>query len=473
MFYGERRVVASLRTRSVHAILWRGALLLALAVGAWFACSDDETTGPGGAGGAAYLGPSSFEDVSREYWAHDEIETLFQEGYVSGCHTSPRRYCPEDGMTRAEAAVFVVRGVRGAHFEPRQPTEQVFEDVPLSAWYADWVTQLYDDGYTDGCAYDSNTDRRWYCPLDEVTHAEASVFFLRMLNGTDYEPPAATGLFSNVPVTSWAAKWLEKAFLQGLIPPHLVPDDFTPAGLTFDGPFEPATRGEAAYMMYRAKEPADYNPLGGPDLPITFWTRDELDNKRDIVQLAATVQDWLLRFRGDRWWNGVFPHEKQLAAWLLFEEAGGCYPNENGVYGCCFPDADMGHMVRYTRYDFRDGMSDSALANFTSFFNPNSGRSFDSADWEELVGPILNGSVMDLSYHLQLVEDVYSETYRRPDYFWWWDYCETREQYRRDRSWITDAVHETQNYCTGKPFYFTSDYSIRAMVIQDLEPNCQ
>ncbi len=471
MFFSEPGTYVPRHGRGLRTLLLRGALLLILPAGLWLACTDD-TTGPEGSGGSDYLGPSSFMDVSRQHWAHDEIEVLFQEAYVAGCSSQPRRFCPDDAMTRAEAAVFVVRGVNGAGFIPDAPQVQVFDDVPLSEWYAKWVTKLYEDGYTAGC-YDNPTSGDFrFCPHDEVNHTEASVFFLRMLHGTEYEPPPASGLFANVSTNFWGAKWLEAAFLANLIPPHLVPDELSPGGLTFVGAEEPATRAEAAYMMYRAKQPEGYDPLTGPT-PVTYWTEDETEEKRDIVELARIVRDWLLRFRGERYWNGVFPHEKQMAAWLLIEEIGGCYPNSNNEYQCCFGEVDMGHIARYTRYSFRNGMTANALANFTPFFNPNSGHSFNDADWEELVIPVLNGTVLDRTRHLEIVEQVYSEPFRPPDYYYWWEYCEVKPQYRNDRSWITGAVRETTNMCTSQPFYFTWDYSIRSKVLQDLDSGCE
>jgi len=55
----------------------------------------------------ADLPKPAFVDVPFDYWAYDEIEALYQEGYVAGCSTEPLMYCPEQIMTRAESAVFV------------------------------------------------------------------------------------------------------------------------------------------------------------------------------------------------------------------------------------------------------------------------------------------------------------------------------------------------------------------------------
>ena len=189
----------------------------------------------------------SFVDVPSDHWAFDNIEWLYQQGYVAGCRSEPRMFCPEQVMSRAEAAVFVVRGVRGADFSPPQPTATTFQDVALSDWFADWVTQLWDDGYTAGCLADPLS----FCPLQGHTRAEATVFFLRMLHGKDYTPPGGGELpYSDVPTQAWYYKWVVAAHQAGL-----VGDCEDPANRGDDRfhPLEGVTRAEAACMMTRAK----------------------------------------------------------------------------------------------------------------------------------------------------------------------------------------------------------------------------
>ena len=139
---------------------------------------------------------STFADVPSSHPYHDPIEVLYQEGYTAGCSTSPLMYCPENTMSRAESAVFVERGIHGAEHTPLQPTEQIFADVPLWEWYAKWSTALWEDGYTGGCG----TDPVFYWPLEGHTRAEACVFYLRMMYGAEYEPPAPQGYFADVVV---------------------------------------------------------------------------------------------------------------------------------------------------------------------------------------------------------------------------------------------------------------------------------
>jgi hypothetical protein len=184
-----------------------------------------------------------FSDVPTDHWAHAYIEALYREGYVAGCSTSPLMYCPEKNMTRAESAVFVERGIHGADYLPADPETQVFDDVPIWEWFAKWASGLWDDGYTAGCA----TDPLAYCPLQEHTRTEGTVFFLRMLNGSGYVPPDPAGIFSDVTLDFWGAKWIEAAYNAGLIPAcETVPD------LRFC-PDDPLDRALAAYMMVQAK----------------------------------------------------------------------------------------------------------------------------------------------------------------------------------------------------------------------------
>jgi hypothetical protein len=185
----------------------------------------------------------TFEDVPLSHWAYDAIETLYQAGYVSGCSSQPLLFCPEDMMTRAESAVFVERGIHGAEYTPQQPGEVLFADVPLGEWFAKWSHGLWEDGYTSGCG----TDPLIYCPQQQHNRAEAAVFFLRMLNGATYEPPPAQGLFADVDVNAWEAKWVEAAYQAGLIDPcETMPE------LRYCGE-DPLSRAMAATIMVRAK----------------------------------------------------------------------------------------------------------------------------------------------------------------------------------------------------------------------------
>jgi parallel beta-helix repeat protein len=196
-------------------------------------------------GAYEFGGPTpTFQDVPFDHWAHDYIEALYQGGYVAGCSTTPRMYCPERIMNRAESAVFVVRGVHGADFTPPDPSEKIFEDVPLTEWYAKWATQLWNDGYTAGCG----TDPLIYCPLQEHTIAEGTVFYLRMQNGSDYEPPQAMGIFTDVPLDAWYAKWIEEAYQAGILLPCQTEPELMAC------PLDPLDRAMGAYMMYMAKE---------------------------------------------------------------------------------------------------------------------------------------------------------------------------------------------------------------------------
>jgi hypothetical protein len=185
----------------------------------------------------------TFTDVPFDHWAYDYIELLYQQGYVTGCSTEPPMYCPEATMTRAESAVFVERGIHGAGYLPPDPAQSVFSDVPLQEWFAKWAVGLWEDGYTAGCG----TDPLVYCPLQEHTRAEGTVFFLRMLNGAGYIPPAPTGIFADVPVDYWGAKWIEAAYSAGLITACE-----TSPQLRFC-PDAPLDRAMGAYMMVQAK----------------------------------------------------------------------------------------------------------------------------------------------------------------------------------------------------------------------------
>ena len=192
--------------------------------------------------------PQTFLDTppSHPFWG--SIETLYAAGYVKGCDTSLLRFCPDETLDRAEASVFVERGVHSAVYDPPDPSTQTFIDVPISAWYADWVEGLWVDGYTAGCGGFTPGEDLIYCPSQENTRAEGSVFFVRMLHGPSFTPPSpSTQIFDDVPLSEWYANWVHQAYSDGLIEPC----QQTPTLLFC--PDAPMSRGLAADMMVRAK----------------------------------------------------------------------------------------------------------------------------------------------------------------------------------------------------------------------------
>jgi len=154
---------------------------------------------------------ATFADVPLTYWANSFIERLYTAGITGGCTTSPLNYCPDSNVTRAQMAVFILKGMHGSSYLPPTATGRIFTDVPATYWAADWIERFYAEGITVGC----NTGE--YCP-DQVatTRAQMAVFLLKAKHGSGYVPPAATGVFSDVPASYWAAAWIEQLASEGI-----------------------------------------------------------------------------------------------------------------------------------------------------------------------------------------------------------------------------------------------------------------
>jgi len=157
-----------------------------------------------------WIAVSTFSDVPPTHSAWSEIEAIQTAGITAGC--DDRRFCPDTTLTRAEMAIFLVRGIHGAGFTP-PPATGVFADVPASYWAAPWIEQLRADGITSGCA----TSPLRFCPESFVGRAEMTIFLLRARHGSAYMPPAASGtVFADVPASHWAASWIEQLYAEGV-----------------------------------------------------------------------------------------------------------------------------------------------------------------------------------------------------------------------------------------------------------------
>ncbi|MBI4769644.1 MAG: S-layer homology domain-containing protein, partial [Chloroflexi bacterium] len=158
-----------------------------------------------------------FTDVPQNHWAYSYIQALYASGITGGCAPGTGDppglpyYCPEDPVNRAQMAVFLLRGIHGADYQPPAASGQMFTDVPITHWAAAWIEELAREAITSGCA------PGMFCPDSPVTRAQAAVLLLRAKHGVGYLPPPASGaMFTDVPITHWAAAWIEQLAREGI-----------------------------------------------------------------------------------------------------------------------------------------------------------------------------------------------------------------------------------------------------------------
>ena len=179
----------------------------------------------------------TFSDVEGEYWAWSYIERLFDAGITGGCSTIPLSFCPERATTRAEMAIYILRGMNGSSFVPPAATGLDFGDVNIGDFAADWIEELYAEGVTGGCGGGN------YCPDQTITRAQMAIFLLRGKYGSAYVPPTATGtVFGDVAADSFGAAFIEQLAVEGIT-----------AGCGGGNfcPDAPVTRGEMAVFIVR------------------------------------------------------------------------------------------------------------------------------------------------------------------------------------------------------------------------------
>jgi hypothetical protein len=153
----------------------------------------------------------TFADVPSGFWAESYIQRLYNAGVTGGCATSPLRYCPGTAVTRDQMAVFLLKGKYGSSYLPPAVGDSTgFNDVPTTHWAAAWIKQLAVEGITGGCGGGN------YCPGTAVTRDQMAVFLLKSEHGSSFAPPAASGVFTDVPTSHWAAAWIEQLAAEGI-----------------------------------------------------------------------------------------------------------------------------------------------------------------------------------------------------------------------------------------------------------------
>jgi hypothetical protein len=178
-----------------------------------------------------------FADVPPSDPFYGFIMTVADDGISAGCGAAS--YCPDSPITRAQMAVFLLKGKLGPNYAPPAASGTVFSDVAANAFAADWIEDLAARGITVGCGGGR------YCPDAPVSRAEMAVFLLKTSDGASHVPPPATGaIFDDVAVGDFAADWIEELAARGITggcqasPPLYCPGN-------------PNTRGQMAVFLTR------------------------------------------------------------------------------------------------------------------------------------------------------------------------------------------------------------------------------
>jgi hypothetical protein len=186
----------------------------------------------------------SFPDVPTSHPFYVYIETLFHNGVTVGY--SDGNYHPTDPISRAQMAVFLLKGKFGAGHMPPPATGMVFNDVQAGDFAAAWIEQLSALQITAGCGGGN------YCPNSSVSRAEMAAFLLKSEHGAAYVPPACTGVFADVPCPASASfpysDWIERLYAEGITSGCQVAP---PGGLPKYCPDSANTRGEMAVFIVR------------------------------------------------------------------------------------------------------------------------------------------------------------------------------------------------------------------------------
>jgi len=144
---------------------------------------------------------SDFLDASEASFFYPYVVSLVANGVTAGCGGG--NYCPSADVTRAQMAVFLLKGKHGLCYTP-PPCGGAFTDVACPSQFADWIEALATEGITGGCGGGN------YCPGNPVRRDQMAVFLLKASHGSTDAPPACAGAFSDVACPSPFADWIEQ-----------------------------------------------------------------------------------------------------------------------------------------------------------------------------------------------------------------------------------------------------------------------
>jgi hypothetical protein len=182
----------------------------------------------------------SFPDVPVSHQFYAYVENLFHNQVTVG--NQDGGYHPNESISRAQMAVFILKGKFGSSHVPPPATGTVFNDVSTGTFAAAWIEELSALGITAGCGNGN------YCPDDPVTRAQMAAFLLKGEHGSGFNPSSCQGAFADVPCPGTPefpySDWIEQLYAEGIT----AGCQATPLSYC---PLQDNTRGEMAVFIVK------------------------------------------------------------------------------------------------------------------------------------------------------------------------------------------------------------------------------
>jgi hypothetical protein len=155
-----------------------------------------------------------FQDVAPGSNHENSIYAIYNAGITQGCSQNPLMYCPEDPVTRAQMAAFIIRALEGEPPDNYCNTGSSFPDVNPNLKVCKYIKRLSERGITTG--YPDGT----YRPYNLVTRAQMATFIIRALEGDPPSGYCATGspfwdVFPNSPTCKYIKRFFERGITTG------------------------------------------------------------------------------------------------------------------------------------------------------------------------------------------------------------------------------------------------------------------
>jgi len=138
--------------------------------------------------GGGYLPPSPPSRFFTDSWANTpwgEIwaEAMYTNGLTAGCSASPLKFCPDEILTNAQAAVFGLRLKYGQAYAPPAGIGTVFADLTdMGFWGTGWAEQAYADGLIPACGTSGGKPK--FCPNSLVSRGFGASIIVKAKNLT-------------------------------------------------------------------------------------------------------------------------------------------------------------------------------------------------------------------------------------------------------------------------------------------------